>query len=112
MFNINIYQTYKISEIIKPCYKSYDSDDDNWFKNDEYSDEYELNGVNLINKIVKKLTMKDFSDCEINNTLNVVDKKVQEILNLRISIFNPMDGTGTEYIYYIKPIEKEGNNNE
>ena len=42
MFNINIYQKYKVLEIIKYCYKSYDSCDDNWFK-----------GINMIKEIEK-----------------------------------------------------------
>ena len=104
MFNINIYQKYKVLEIIKDCYKSYDSCADDWFKNDQYTNEYELNGVDLINKINQKLTMVDFNDFQINNEGNVIDGVCFNTLILIINTFEPSDGTGTEYKYYIREI--------
>ena len=100
MFNINIYQKYKVLEIIK----DYDSCDDNWFKNDQYTNEYELNGVDLINKISQKLTMADFNDFQINNEGNVIDGVCFNTLILIINTLEPSDGTGTEYKYYIREL--------
>ena len=108
MFNINIYQKYKVLEIIKDCYKSYDSCDDNWFKDDEYTNEYELNGIDLINKINQKLTMQDFSDFQINNEGNVINGECFNTLILIINTFNPSDGTGTEFKYYIRELKESG----
>ena len=108
MFNINIYQKYNVLEIIKDCYKSYDSCADDWFKIDEYTNEYELNGIDLINKINQKLTMQDFSDFQINNEGNVINGECFNTLILIINTFNPSDGTGTEFKYYIRELKESG----
>ena len=43
MFTIDIFSRYKVVETILDCYKTYDSDADDWFKNDSYVNDYELN---------------------------------------------------------------------
>ena len=103
MFSIDIYSEYKVVETILDSYKSYDSDDDDWFKHDSYVNEYTLNAIELINKINQKLNLflSELCDFNINTT---IDKH----LKLEIQTFNPSDGTGTDYIYIIKKVVEKG----
>ena len=95
MFTIDIFSRYKVVETILDCYKTYDSDADDWFKNDSYVNDYELNAIDLINKINQKLNLSELCDFNINTS-------VDNHLKLEIHTFNPSDGTGTDYIYIIE----------
>lgn len=101
MFSIDIFSEYEIVETINDCYKSYDSDADDWFKHDSYVNEYTLNAIDLINHINQKLNvnLSELCDFKINTTID-------NHLKLEIQTFNPSDGTGTDYIYIIKRVLK------
>jgi hypothetical protein len=93
MKDIDIYTTYKVIEKIKDTYKSYDSDADDWFKTDYYMNEFELDGLTLINKIIEKMEY-DFMSITFdvdNNTFKI-----------KVETFNHNDGTGCDYEYYIQ----------
>ena len=104
MFNINIYTKYFVQQIIDDCYKTYDSCADDWFANENYSKQYEIDGYSLIQMLAQKLALSNFSDFQID--MNDDD------LRLAINTFDPMDGTGTEFIYIIKDIGEVVSNNE
>lgn len=99
MFSIDIFSEYEVVETINDCYKSYDSDADDWFKHDSYVNEYTLNAIDLINHITQKLNvnLSELCDFKINTTID-------NYLKLEIQTFNPSDGTGTDYIYIIKRV--------
>ena len=95
MFNINIYSKYIVVENIITNYKSYDSDSEDWWKEDRFVNEYIIDGDKLIEILVGKLIHSDFSDLTVNTS-------VHDYLKLEINTFDPMNGDGDNYIYYIK----------
>lgn len=100
--NIDVFSRYKVIEIINDTYKSYDSDDDNWFKNDEYKNELELDGIEIINRIIRLLDKPDFIDITISSGIDnhiVID----------IQHFDALSGEGTEWRYIIERKEIDGN---
>lgn len=103
MFNINIYSNYKVTKEVNSSYKSYDSDSDDWFKNDTFDMEMVLTGAELIENISKLLLDKDFSDFNITISSSIS-------MELLINHFDPTDGTGAEYKYsieYVADYDKE-----
>lgn len=97
MFNINIYSNYKITKDVDSLYKSYDSDDPDWFMEDTVSMELTLSGGELIDNICKLLKDPDFM--EVDYTVLSANS-----MELTINHFNPNDGTGAEYKYSIECI--------
>lgn len=99
MFTIDIYSKFEVTEQIKTSYKSYDSDDD-WWKEDCYINNYIMDGLNLRNKLIERLNFSDFSDFTINTT-------VEDCLQLKLNTFDPLNGDGDEFIYFIKRVGEE-----
>ena len=51
---------------------------------------------------------KTFSDFQINNEVNVINGECFNTLILIINTFEPSDGTGTEFKYYIRELKESG----
>ena len=102
--NINIYSKYKVTKHVHSNYKSYDSDDDDFWKEDEFSQELELDGGCLANLIGNTLCLSNFQDISIN----LLDK---DTLKLKITRFDPLNGEGNTVICTIKEV-KESDMNE
>lgn len=93
--NINIYGKYKITKHVRSNYKSYDSDDDDFWREDEFSQELELDGGHLADLIGNTLCLSDFQDISIN----LSDK---DTLKLKITRFNPSNGESDIVICMIR----------
>lgn len=98
--NINIYSKYKATLLINTSYKSYDSDAEDYWKEDKYINDLELDGGSLINKIVKSLDSKYFLDVDIIEF-------PEGTLRIKIRTFDPTHGDGDEIIYIIRELKKE-----
>lgn len=102
--NINIYSKYKVTRYVCSNYKSYDSDDDDFWKEDKFSEELELDGGRVADLISATLCLSDFQDI----TIDFLDKGT---LKLKINRFNPSNGDGDTVICTISEM-KEGDENE
>ena len=91
---IDIYSKYQVKESINACYKSYDSDADDFFKKDTWGNEYEICGGKLIDMLIKRISDIHFSDITI--------KPIENELSIIINTFDPLNGDGDEYVYIIK----------
>lgn len=100
MFNINIYSKYRVVEDITTNYKTYDSDSEDWWKEDRFVNEYIIDGGELKDKLIGKLIGSDFSDLTIITI-------IKDYLKVEINTFDPMNGDGDNYIYYIKRVSEE-----
>lgn len=83
--NINIYSNYKVTRYVHSNYKSYDSDADDFWKEDKFSQELELDGRYITDLIGNTLCLSDFQDISID----LLDK---DTLKLKITRFNPSNG--------------------
>lgn len=101
--NINIYSKYKVTKHVRSNYKSYDSDDDDFWKEDEFSQELELDGGKVIEVITQELNSSYFQDVSID-LLEINTIKVQ------INTFDPSSGEGDDFTYIIKEM-REGDIN-
>lgn len=101
--NINIYSKYKVTRYICSNYKSYDSDGDDFWKEDKFSKELELDGGYIVNLIGTTLCLSDFQDI----TIDLLDK---DTLKLKITRFDPLSGEGDTVICTIREM-KEGDIN-
>ena len=93
--NINIYSKYRVTKHVRSNYKSYDSDADDFWKEDNFSEELELDGGKVIELIAQKLNESYFQDVFID-LLEIGTMKV------KINIFNPSSGEGDEFTYIIR----------
>lgn len=93
--NINIYSKYKVTKHVRSNYKSYDSDADDFWKEDEFSQELELDGGCLADLIGNTLCLSNFQDISIN----LLDEST---LKLEITRFNPSSGEGDSFTYIIE----------
>ena len=97
--NINIYSKYKVTKHVRSNYKSYDSDADDFWKEDNFSEELELDGGKVIEMIAQELNSSYFQDVFID-LLEIGSMKV------KINIFNSSSGEGDEFTYIIREIER------
>lgn len=97
--NINIYSKYRVTKHVHSNYKSYDSDADDFWKEDNFSEELELDGGKVIELIAQKLNESYFQDVFID-LLEIGTMKV------KINIFDPSSGEGDEFTYIIREIER------
>lgn len=93
--NINIYSKYKVTRYARSTYKSYDSDADDFWKDDNFSEELELFGGRVADLIGTTLCLSDFQDI----TIDLLDKGT---LKLEINRFNPSSGEGDTVICTIR----------
>ena len=93
--NINIYGKYKIIRHVRSNYKSYDSDADDFWKEDNFSEELELDGGRVVELIDNTLRLSDFQDISID----LLDK---DTLKLEITRFNPSSGEDGVFKYIIR----------
>lgn len=101
--NINIYSKYKVTRYVHSNYKSYDSDADDFWKEDRFSQELELDGGKVIEMIAQELNSSYFQDVFID-LLEINTIKVQ------INTFDPSSGEGDDFTYIIKEMREEDNN--
>lgn len=99
MFNINIYSNYEVIRSVDTCYKTYDSDDPDYFKKEQFKEELLLSGSELI-KHLKSIYDK-YCICV---TFGIDG----DSLYIKIENFDASDGTGTDYEYRIKEIRQYG----
>lgn len=83
--NINIYSKYRVTKHVRSNYKSYDSDADDFWKEDSSVQELELDGGRIADLIGNTLCLSDFQDISID----LLDK---DTLKLKITRFNPSNG--------------------
>lgn len=93
--NINIYGKYKITRHVRSNYKSYDSDADDFWKEDNFSEELELDGGRVVDLIDNTLRLSDFQDI----TIDLLDKGT---LKLEIHRFDPSSGEGDTVVCTIR----------
>lgn len=93
--NINIYSRYKVTRYVHSNYKSYDSDADDFWKEDKFVEELELDGGRVADLIGTTLCLSDFQDISI-------DLLDESTLKLEITRFNPSSGEGDDFTYIIK----------
>ena len=101
--NINIYSKYRVTRHVRSTYKSYDSDADDFWKEDKFVEELELDGGKVIELVAQKLNESYFQDVFID-LLEIGTMKV------KITIFDPSSGEGDEFTYIIREM-KEGDKN-
>ena len=97
--NINIYSKYRVTKHVRSNYKSYDSDADDFWKEDNFSEELELDGGKVIELIAQKLNESYFQDV-------FIDLLEIGTMEVKINIFNPSSGEGDEFTYIIREIER------
>lgn len=90
--NIDIYSKYKVTRYVHSNYKSYDSDADDFWKEDKFFEELELDGGKLIEVIAQELKSSYLQDIFID---------LLEIGTMKIIIntFDPSSGEGDMFIY-------------
>lgn len=93
--NIDIYSKYKVTRYVHSNYKSYDSDADDFWKEDKFVEELELDGERIADLIGTTLCLSDFQDISID----LLDK---DTLKLEITRFNPSSGEGDMFKYIIR----------
>lgn len=93
--NINIYSKYRVTRHVHSNYKSYDSDADDFWKEDKFSEELELDGGHVADLIGNTLCLSNFQDISID----LLDK---DTLKLEITRFNPSNGEGDTVICIIR----------
>ena len=93
--NINIYSRYKVTRYVHSNYNSYDSDADDFWKEDKFVEELELDGGRVADLIGTTLCLSDFQDISI-------DLLDESTLKLEITRFNPSSGEGDDFTYIIK----------
>ena len=96
--NINIYSKYRVTKHIRSNYKSYDSDADDFWKEDKFSQELELDGGKVIEMIAQELKSSYFQDVSID-LLEINTIKIQ------INTFDPSSGEGDDFTYIIKEMK-------
>lgn len=93
--NINIYSKYKVARYVHSNYKSYDSIADDFWKEDKFVEELELDGGKVIEVIAQELKSSYLQDVSID-LLEINTIKVQ------INTFDPSSGEGDDFTYIIK----------
>lgn len=93
--NINIYSKYRVTKHVRSNYKSYDSDADDFWKEDNFSEELELDGGKVIELIAQKLNESYFQDV-------FIDLLEIDAMKVKINIFDPSSGEGDESTYIIR----------
>lgn len=93
--NINIYGKYRVTKHVRSNYKSYDSDADDFWKEDNFSEELELDGGKVIELIAQKLNESYFQDV-------FIDLLEIDAMKVKINIFDPSSGEGDESTYIIR----------
>lgn len=101
--NINIYSKYRVTKHVRSNYKSYDSDADDFWKEDKFFEELELDGGRVADLIGTTLCLPDFQDI----TIDLLGK---DTLKLEITRFDPSNGEGDTVICTIREL-KEGDKN-
>lgn len=101
--NINIYSKYKVTRYVHSNYKSYDSDADDFWKEDKSVEELELDGGKVIEVIAQELKSSYLQDVSID-LLEINTIKVQ------INTFDPSSGEGDDFTYIIREM-REGDIN-
>lgn len=97
MFNINIYAKYEVVRFIDDCYRSYDSDDPDYYKKDSFSEKFTMTGSELMNHFYKLF--------ELNNFISITVRTKKGSLVIKLEDFDASDGTGTDYEYAIKELK-------
>lgn len=97
--NINIYNKYRVTRYVRSNYKSYDSDADDFWKEDNFSEELELDGGKVIDVITQELNASYLQDISIN-LLDIGAMKVE------INTFDPSSGEGDNFAYIIRELKK------
>jgi hypothetical protein len=98
--NINIYSKYKVTSLINTNYRSYDSDADDYWKEDNYVNNLEIDGGSLINEIVQRLNDDYVQDINIT----ILQKGG---IKIEINTFDPSNGEGDDFVYIIRRLKKE-----
>lgn len=98
--NINIYNKYRVTRYVRSNYKSYDSDADDFWKEDNFSEELELDGGKVIDVITQELNASYLQDISID-LLEINTIKVQ------INTFDPSSGTGDDFTYIIREMRED-----
>ena len=93
--NINIYSKYRVTKHVRSNYKSYDSDADDFWKEDNFSEELELDGWKVIELIAQKLNESYFQDV-------FIDLLEIGVMKVKINIFDHSSGEGDESTYIIR----------
>jgi hypothetical protein len=101
--NINIYSKYRVTKHVHSNYRSYDSDADDFWKEDKFSQELELDGGRIADLISNTLRLSDFQDI----TIDLLDK---DTLKLKITRFNPLNGESDIVMCMIREMREEDNN--
>lgn len=96
--NINIYSKYKVTRYVRSNYKSYDSIADDFWKEDKFVEELELDGGRVADLIGTTLCLSDFQDISI-------DLLDESTLKLEITRFNPSSGEGDSFTYIIREMK-------
>lgn len=93
--NINIYSKYKVTRYVHSNYKSYDSDADDFWKEDNFFEELELDGGKVIEVIAQELKSSYLQDV-------FIDLLEMGAMKVEINTFNPLSGEGDMFKYIIK----------
>lgn len=96
--NIDIYSKYKVTRYVHSNYRSYDSDADDFWKEDKFVEELELDGGKVIAVIAQESNSSYFQDVFID-LLEINTIKVQ------INTFDPSSGEGDSFAYIIREMK-------
>lgn len=93
--NINIYSKYKVTRYVHSNYKSYDSNADDFWKEDKFVKELELDGGKVIEIIAQELKSSYLQDVSI-------DLLEMGAIKIIINTFDPSSGEGDMFEYIIR----------
>lgn len=97
--NIDIYSKYKVTRYVHSNYKSYDSDSDDFWKEDKFVEELELDGGKLIEVIAQELKSSYLQDV-------FIDLLEMGTMKIIINTFDPSSGEGDMFKYIIREMRE------